>query len=246
MPFNELSENALRLVLGWKRNNKDYTYYYYSDSDVEKFIIKYFGEEWHDRFMGLKYPVMKADVFRILAIYIHGGFYSDLDMVSLNPIDTINKKDTMAVFGVHNYALLTHPFFGFSAKHPMMKFLVDSLAETLDNNPISDFNDPDHMVHQKHYMKDMHNRDILAVRYVMDVTGPLWWAEAILKYIGVEIGTSLFDLASGNIPLAAKKKMLDEGIQVFVETDEPRIYDNLLGSQNNFYGDGYHSWYGKY
>jgi hypothetical protein len=245
VPFNELSDNAMQLIIGWKTNNPDYEYYYYSDEDVEKFILKYFDADWHKRFLSLEYPVMKADVFRMLVVYIYGGFYVDLDMVSLTPLNYINKETTKASFGVHNYALLTHPFFGFSEKHPMLKFLIDSLAKSIDNNKIESFIDPDHIVHQKHYLKDMHNRDILAVRYVMDVTGPCWWAESIADYLGLDT-KNLFDLVDDGIPLNVKKKMQDEGIEVFNEELEPRMYDNLLGSQNNFYGEGYQSWYGRY
>ena len=245
VPFNELSDNAMSLILEWKRKNPDYTYYYYSDADIEKFILKHFGTEWHERFLSLEYPVMKADVFRILVLYIYGGFYSDLDMVNLTPLDHINKDSTKAVFGVHNYALLTHPFFGFSAKHPLLKFLIESLAKSIDNNFIDTFNDPEYMVHQRHYFNDMHNRDILAVRYIMDVTGPLWWSETIANYVGLDT-KNLFDLAEDNMPLAVKKKMKSEGIEAFREDSEPRIYHNLFGSENNFYGNGYQSWYGRY
>jgi hypothetical protein len=246
VPFNDLSDNAKKLIQGWKRNNPSYEYHYYSDQDIEDFIIQYFDNQWYERYMSLKYPVMKADVFRVLAIYIYGGFYVDLDMKSTRPIRLLNTKDTFACIGLHNYALFFHPFFGFAAKHPMMEYLVHSLAKSIDNNKIEDFYNENHMVHQKHYMKDMHNRDNLAVRYVMDVTGPLWWSEAILNYLGLSGTQNIFKIKHNKIPVDVKKKIKNDGIKIFIDSPESSVYVNLFGSENNFYGNGYKSWYGVY
>lgn len=250
--FDQLSGNAKHLIQEWKDNNPDYEYFYYSDKEIEGFILTEYGNEWHSRYMSLPYPVMKADVFRILAIYIYGGFYCDLDMKSLKPIDTINRSGINGLIGIHSPGLLFHPFFGFSAKHPMMEYLVNSLEKSIDNNKLEYFYNPNYIVHQKHYINDMHNRDNLAVRYVMDVTGPLWWSESIIKYLGAENTQNLFDIYHRKIPQKAKEKIVEDKITIYLDQLEngrpPKyaIYFNLLGSENNFYGEGYESWYGKY
>lgn len=252
VPFDDLSNNAKLLIQEWKDNNPDYEYFYYSDKDIEDFILREYGSEWYSRYLSLPYPVMRADVFRILVIYIYGGFYSDLDMKSINPIDTLNAENTRGLIGVHTSCLLFHPFFGFSSKHPMMKYLVNSLAESIDNNKPEDFNDIGHMVHQRHCFKEMHTRDNFIIRYIMDVTGPLWWSEAILKYLEIEETINLFDLYNGKISKKSSNKILQDNITIYLDQTEDdtipenAIYKNLFGSANNFYGEGYSSWYGKY
>lgn len=250
--YNELSDNAKNLIQEWKDNNPDYEYFYYSDKDVEDFVLNEYGEEWHKRYMSLPYPVMKADVFRILVIYKYGGFYSDLDMKSLKPIDTLNRGRVQGLIGVLNYALLFHPFFGFSEKHPLMEYLVESLAQSIDNNKIEYFNDINYIVHQKQHINTIENRENFIVRYVQDVTGPFWWSESIMKYLKIENTKNLFDLYNRRISQEAKEELVKNKITIYLESFEKggspsyAIYKNLLGSENNFYGDGYKSWYGKY
>jgi hypothetical protein len=254
VPFDELSDNAKLLIQGWKDNNPDYEYNYYSDQDIDNFIIQNFDNKWHKRYTSLEYPVMKADVFRILAIYTYGGFYADLDLKSTRSINYLNKKNISACIGIHNYALFFHPFFGFSPKHPMMEYLVNSLANSIDQNKLINFNDTNHIVHQKHYISSMHNRDNLAVRYVMDVTGPLWWSGSILKYLGLKEAQNLYDIHIKKIPTATKNIIKQNKIFIYRDRLEKStnghsqevVYFNLLGSSNNFYGDGYESWYGAY
>lgn len=252
VPFDELSDNAKYLINEWKNNNPDYEHIYYSDKDIEDFILKEYGNEWHERYLSLKYPVMKADVFRILVVYMYGGFYADLDLKSIRSINILNGEETNGVIGIHDYGLLFHPFFGFSKQHPLMEYLLKSLAFSIDNNKIEYFNDPEYMVHQKHYMKNMHNRDKHIVRYIMDVTGPLWWSETVIKYFEEESVDNLFNIYYGNVSNKLKHKIKQDGIIFYPDQLEnraqikKRIYINLDGSSNNFYGNGYNSWFGSY
>jgi mannosyltransferase OCH1-like enzyme len=251
-PFDELSDNAHFLIQEWKKNNPDYEYLYYSDKDIEDFILKEYGHLWHKRYKSLKYPVMKADVFRVLVVYMYGGFYADLDLKSMRSINILNNQETDGVIGIHNYALFFHPFFGFSEKHPLMEHLVNSLAFSIDNNKIEYFHDPEYMLHQKHYVNDMHRRDNLIVRYIMDVTGPLWWSETIVKYFGEEEIKNLYNIYYGNISKNLKHKIKQNRVVFYIDQLEngksPKkpIYWNLDGSSNNFYGQGYNSWFGLY
>ena len=246
VPFNELSDSAKLLIEGWKKNNPEYEHYYYSDKDIENFILEHFGASWHQRYLSLEYPVMKADLFRILAIYIYGGFYADLDLESKRPIDLVNKEGTLAYIGVHNPGLFFHPFFGFTAQHPMIAYLVESLAKSIDNNNLKDFEDPEHMVHQKYFKPYMGNRDNLIVRYVMDVTGPLWWSEQILKFLGLTDIENTSEVFNVKMSDSAKEVITENGIRFFLDDSRTTVYSNLFGSTINFYGNGYESWWGFY
>jgi hypothetical protein len=234
------------LIEGWKKNNPDYEYHYYSDKDVENFIIEHYGTEWHQRFLSAEYPVMKADIFRILVIYKYGGFYIDLDMKSLKPIDVINKENTLACIGAHLPGIFLHPFFGFTAKHPIMEHLLESLAKSIDNNKLKDFEDPEYIVHQKHFKDNLGLRDRLVVRYVMDVSGPLWWSEEIIKFLKLDASKDILEVYAGNVSDESKEIMSKNGVEVFLDDPETSVYFNFYGGTNNFYGNGYESWHGSY
>ena len=86
----------------------------------------------------------------------------------------------------------------------------------------------------------------------MDVTGPLWWSESIIKYLGAENINNLFDIYKRKTSEEIKNKITSNKIVFYLDqlekggTPNYSIYFNLLGSENNFYGDGYQSWYGRY
>ncbi|KAI9294256.1 hypothetical protein K502DRAFT_292550 [Neoconidiobolus thromboides FSU 785] len=46
----------------------------------------------YDAFKSLPIPVLKADYFRYIALYLYGGTYTDTDTLCVTPIDTWNNR----------------------------------------------------------------------------------------------------------------------------------------------------------
>ena len=157
--FNDLPITPKRTAQTWKRLNKTYKYKYLSDKDVEDFVFKYYGKDWHELLMSVPLGVIKADIFRYLIIYKFGGVYTDIDTQCIMPIDTWIRglrspyKEYDAVFGAEVVGDGQFPYricqWTFAAKPnlPIFKTLIDNVYEALSNIDWSTVKDHNHAIH---------------------------------------------------------------------------------------------------
>ena len=157
--FSDLPDTAKRTVQTWKRQNRGYKYKYLNDLEVEDFVLKYYGKDWHSLLLSVPLGVIKADIFRYLVIYQFGGIYTDLDTKCLMPIDTWVRglrspyKDYDAVFGAEVVGDGEFPYricqWTFAAKPGLevFKTLIDNVYDALLNTDWSSVNDHNHTVH---------------------------------------------------------------------------------------------------
>jgi mannosyltransferase OCH1-like enzyme len=73
--------------------NPDWKYNYHSAAQREKFVLDNFGQEWYKIFMECPINVMKADIWRYMVLYIHGGVFSDIDSICKKPLDSWTNID---------------------------------------------------------------------------------------------------------------------------------------------------------
>lgn len=105
-------------------------------------------------FDGLKYGVAETDFWSMVAVYVEGGFYADLDMECLRPIDAFAATDRAVLTIEANvtprrqrelgYEL---PFqvatcmFGAPPRHPFIRAFIDRMVENLRRRPITHTDD---------------------------------------------------------------------------------------------------------
>jgi mannosyltransferase OCH1-like enzyme len=133
-----------------KQMNPDYEYMFFDKDQAEHFLQKHYPH-YYSTYLRLPVFIQKIDFFRYVAIYHYGGFYMDLDIQSLLPLDEtiIHHK---AVFPVDEYViaeaqhmkrfrrfhkngidfLLGQYAFGAVAGHAFIKRLVDKIHENID------------------------------------------------------------------------------------------------------------------
>jgi alpha 1,6-mannosyltransferase len=157
--FLDLPDTAKRTAQTWKRQNKHYKYKYLNDQEVEDFVLKYYGKDWHNLLISVPLGVIKADIFRYLIIYKFGGIYTDLDTKCIMPIDTWIRglkspyKDYDAVFGAEVVGDGQYPYricqWTFAAKPglPVFKTLIDNVYDALSNTDWSKVDNHNHTVH---------------------------------------------------------------------------------------------------
>ena len=98
--YDDLPIKAKKMSDSWKKNNKSWEYRYVSEKERNIFVKEYFGKEWHDIYNSYKVNVLRADLWRYMCLYIHGGLYCDLDMLSKKPIESwldINSNFVVSV-----------------------------------------------------------------------------------------------------------------------------------------------------
>lgn len=85
-----------------KRVNPDFDLVHYSDEEARAFIAEHYAGTILADTYDIVTPIMRADIFRLAAIYKLGGFYMDMDVLgksSLDPlVEAIDNEEFQAVF----------------------------------------------------------------------------------------------------------------------------------------------------
>lgn len=143
--------NQVQYMDKFRELNKSFEHMFFNGDDIEQlFKDNYLG--YYNTYKRLPIFIQKLDFFRYLAIYHYGGFYFDMDVEPLKPLDE-DVLNHSAVFPVDEYVsalgcqnprmnsyclvgqnfLLGQYAFGATAKHPFMKVLVDKIHDKLEN-----------------------------------------------------------------------------------------------------------------
>lgn len=130
--------------------NPDYQYLFFNDDDIDTFFLSNYPE-YYTTYQRLPVFIQKIDFFRYLAIYHYGGFYFDLDMKLLQPLDDAICNHHL-VFPVDEYIpstmckneryapicdkglniLLGQYAFAAVPRHPFIKLLIDTIHRNID------------------------------------------------------------------------------------------------------------------
>lgn len=144
-PYSNLPEYALEATKTWIDKNPDWEYNYFSDSDVLDFVSSEFGSDWVKIYESCPLGVMRADIWRIMILYINGGMYTDLDTICNVPnsswINNISNKRVIlnAEHEVHiqQWTFLSEP------EHPVFYYMLENIKKEFET---PDYSNP-HFVH---------------------------------------------------------------------------------------------------
>jgi mannosyltransferase OCH1-like enzyme len=143
----ELSPPLDRFESSWQRRNRWLERRFYDDDDCRRFIRTEYPQ-YLDIYDSFGFGVQRADFFRYLVVYHHGGLYADVDMECLKPLHTFFELDG-AIFCVEGYLTRTrqtelayrHPFqiancvFIAEPRHPFLLRLVQTVASLALSHP---------------------------------------------------------------------------------------------------------------
>jgi mannosyltransferase OCH1-like enzyme len=242
--YNNLSNIQKAMTQTWIDKNPGYEYHYYSDYDIEQFILSHYGKEWHELFLTVKYPVMKADIFRILVLYKYGGFYADLDTECVTPMDSVVENTHTALIANWAHYEMCHWFFGFEAGHPLLEEAIRSLKYMLNSANFDHYKDNNYSRHMKE-LPHGHQRQNQIYRYVQDITGPMWWTNEIKKYLGLWHILDLMEIERGQLQDRAKDHLESTKILVLPRdavSEEGTVISHKFASDQPAFGDQYESW----
>jgi hypothetical protein len=119
--------------------NPDYEYLFFDDQGVEAFLDREFPE-YRAVFQSFRYPIQRYDFFRYLAVYRHGGFYLDLDVLLASDLSSLLdfgcvfpfegltlshylRNELKMDWEIGNYA------FGAAPSHPFLKAVIENCVK---------------------------------------------------------------------------------------------------------------------
>lgn len=124
----DMPEGMKKALETWYRMNPGYKVKMYSGKDCEAYIREHYDEEILMAYRTLKPYAYKSDLMRQLILYNEGGWYSDIRMVCLEPLDTllsIRKEFYVCIDKPQQQLCMCNGFIGSVAKHPVSKKMID-------------------------------------------------------------------------------------------------------------------------
>lgn len=102
-PLNKIEDYDIMVqknIKKLKKENPDYTFYYYNDNDILEFIQNNYDSNIYNKYIRINdcYGAGRADLFRYLWIYKNGGVYLDLKSTLLKPLNQIIKPYDDIIF----------------------------------------------------------------------------------------------------------------------------------------------------
>lgn len=116
----------------WLFSNPQLVKKFMDDEECSSFILQYFGQEIHIKYLQLPQPINRADFWRLAVVYIYGGYYADLDITCKMNLNYFINLKTDAVF-IREINNIGNYFFGAKPKHPVIKMAIDRMLSETDN-----------------------------------------------------------------------------------------------------------------
>jgi len=136
----EISEKFKKITDILKKQNPEYNYYLYNNSQMELFVKENFPE-YYESYSSInkEYNVAKTDFFRYMVVYYYGGVYIDIKSGFKVPLREIIKSDDE--FVTTAFAEKSWPYFDkyiqfciiARKQHPVLKKILDEINYRLKN-----------------------------------------------------------------------------------------------------------------
>lgn len=116
----------------WQNSNPQLSRNLCSDKECLDFIKNNFDQEVFFLYQSLPLSIMRADFWRIAVVYIHGGYYSDLDIICNVSLSEIIRPTVSCIF-IKEINNISNFFFAAKPKHPVLKLALDHMIEEAKN-----------------------------------------------------------------------------------------------------------------
>ncbi len=130
--------NMSRLTESFKQSGWDYKFY--TDEMSLDFLSTHFPPEVREAYETLRPGAFKADLFRYCVLLIHGGVYSDVDILLETNLDVAIGPDVgfivphdMPGHGVDTVMCLWNGFIAAAPGHPFLAQIVETVVNNIRN-----------------------------------------------------------------------------------------------------------------
>jgi inositol phosphorylceramide mannosyltransferase catalytic subunit len=144
---------------GWIANHPGWIHRFYDDAAIRSFMIGR-APQWVRTFDKLPRMIQRVDFFRYLVVYLDGGLYADVDMLSYLPCDPLLKNASCVLSIEHHVGKhlqkklgykgpwqLANFVFAAAPGHPFLAALLEQIARsealpTLNDDSVEDISGP--------------------------------------------------------------------------------------------------------
>lgn len=128
-------------VNGWRAHHAQWEVYVWTTSSISN-VMKQNNPELHEWYLSID-QAYTYDIARLYVVYVYGGVYVDLDFVCVRSLDDLvkNRKTLVipeltehirAASNKLKHDQITNGFFGFTARHPFLWFLLRTIRSKFE------------------------------------------------------------------------------------------------------------------
>ncbi len=119
--------------------NPDKHIHFFTDEQIINFLQKDYGNKYIDFFHTIKHGYNKGDFFRYCYLYKYGGYYCDIDIEHILPIDEYvdNNTNFFSVISCLTYGHIFQALLYTEPNHPIIKKCIDDMFHFGPNPSIS-------------------------------------------------------------------------------------------------------------
>jgi mannosyltransferase OCH1-like enzyme len=133
--IDEIHPALRQKIDGYKTMNPEYTYFLYSDQDMDRFVDEHYPGEIADCYHRLNIIVAKVDFWRYLVLYKYGGVYLDMDSEIKCPLHSfICDEDSAIITAEGNPNMFVQWALIFAKGHPILKKTIELIVDNIKNN----------------------------------------------------------------------------------------------------------------
>ena len=123
-----------RQIARMRKLNPQYSYEFYDDERIEKFIAAEFDEETLNLYKRINIGAAKADFFRYTLLYKKGGVYVDIDSTIVKNLDEMIRPDDHAIITRESNPYYVQWALIYEAGHPFLKKTIERMIDNLRCN----------------------------------------------------------------------------------------------------------------
>lgn len=130
-PFKSLEEfpvSLKKIYFNNKIKNPTYNFIYYNDEDCDK-IIKEFDELVYRAYNMLIPTAYKADIFRMVILYLHGGIYGDFSQEFIKPLSSFINHN-LDIILIENFEIC---FIASCSKNEIIRYILKHQVNNILN-----------------------------------------------------------------------------------------------------------------
>lgn len=221
--YDDLPDTAKKFTNLWQEKNPSWTYGYMSESQRREFVLKNFGDEWVKIYDSYSINVCRADLWRYMVLFIHGGVYADLDFECFESLDLwVDQRYGFIVSSDMYGAGFTQMIFASEPNNIFIKAILNNIYEQFNK-------------------KELHNS---VIDYETKETGYIIFTKSILELLNMDSGADLSNLESDsyNHSLSAKKN----NFLCYIGKDSKIIHEKFgrhhKAGFKNIFGNEYIKW----
>lgn len=156
----------------WQQKNPTYNFSYYNDKQIDEYVSKFCQlERCKEAYSKLTGGAARADLFRLVRLYTHGGTWVDSDIMAMSMKDSCtasSPSDTLLLYEYEPEHAPRYTFISASPGHPILRRTIERVID----NILTEFQHNGSLIHGAYTVTGPHNLHETICEPQFNVIGP--------------------------------------------------------------------------